>query len=34
MKKDKKPSIRVVTIPSSSDKRELLVLNKIYGGNQ
>jgi hypothetical protein len=31
--RDKKPSIRVVTIPSSSDKRELLVLNKIYGGN-
>jgi len=31
--RDKKPSIRVVTIPSGSDKRELLVLNKIYGGN-
>ena len=31
--RDKKPSIRVVTIPSSLDKRELLVLNKIYGGN-
>jgi hypothetical protein len=33
--RDKRPSIRVVTIPAttSSDKRELLVLNKIYGGD-
>lgn len=28
-----KPSVRVVTIPISSDKRELLVLKNNYGGN-
>ena len=26
-----KPSIRVITTPTSSSKRELLVLNKLYG---
>ena len=26
-----KPSVRVITRPTSSDKRELLVLNKNYG---
>ena len=26
-----KPSVRVITSPTSSDKRELLVLNKNYG---
>jgi len=26
-----KPSIRVITSPTSSSKRELLVLNKLYG---
>ena len=29
-----KPSIRVITVPTSSDKRELFVMNKLYGGNQ
>ena len=29
-----KPSIRVITKPISSDKRELLVLKNNYGGNQ
>jgi len=28
-----KPSVRVVTVPTSSDKRELLVLKNNYGGN-
>ena len=29
-----KPSIRVITVPTSSEKRELFVMNKLYGGNQ
>jgi len=29
-----KPSVRVITRPTSSDKRELLVLKHNYGGNQ
>tara|TARA_X000001382_G_scaffold122069_1_gene104764 strand:+ start:81 stop:383 length:303 start_codon:yes stop_codon:yes gene_type:complete len=28
-----KPSVRVITRPTSSDKRELLVLKNNYGGN-
>ena len=28
-----KPSVRVITRPNSSDKRELLVLKNNYGGN-
>jgi len=28
-----KPSVRVITRPTSSDKRELLVLKHNYGGN-
>lgn len=31
--RDNKLSIRVITSPSGSSGRELLVLNKIYGGN-
>ena len=27
------PSIRVITIPTSSDQRELLVLKQLHGGN-
>ena len=29
-----KPSVRVITRPTSSDKRELLVLNNNYGENK
>ncbi len=29
-----KPSVRVITRPTSSDKRELLVLKHNYGGNK
>ena len=28
-----KPSIRVITVPNSLGKRELFVMNKLYGGN-
>jgi hypothetical protein len=31
--RDNQLSIRVITSPTSSSKRELFVLNKIYGGN-
>jgi len=31
--RDGKPSIRVITIPNSSDKRELFVMKQLYGGN-
>lgn len=29
--RDGKPSVRVITVPTSSDKRELFVMNKLYG---
>jgi hypothetical protein len=28
-----KPSIRVITVPTSSDKRELFVMKQLHGGN-